>query len=118
MDELSKRRLYLLGYELYKKCSLGEAVSNKDLSERLCKVNMRYPSLTLNELIGECKLKDKPDKFTKASTESLKILDIIREDEGISDDVLENILLDYIEPEFKRIYKDKKKLYFYRNIQL
>lgn len=99
LDELSKRRLNLLGYNIYRKCSLGEPVSNVELSERLSKLSKRYPNLTLENLIDECKLKDKPDKFTSENPYTLEALNIISEENLLPEDIIQNVLPGYLQLE-------------------
>lgn len=99
LDELSKRRLNLLGYHIYKKCSLGEPVSYVELSKRLSIINKRYPNLTLENLINKCKLKDTPDKFTSENPYILKALDIVSDENLLAEDIIQNILPEYLQNE-------------------
>ena len=96
MDELSKKRLALLGYELYKRCSEGELVSDKELLLRLKKIQNRYPDLTLSKLINECQFKSTSDKFKETTTYSTKVMDRISDENILPKDVLEHVLSDYI----------------------
>ena len=99
LDELSKRRLNLLGYNIYRKCSLGEPVSKVELSERLSKISKRYPNLTFENLIAECNLKDKPNKFTSENPDVLKALDIVSDENLLPEDIIQTVLPGYIQPE-------------------
>jgi antitoxin component YwqK of YwqJK toxin-antitoxin module len=96
MDELSKKRLQILGYELYKRCSEGEVVSDKELKQRFNKIRAKYPTLTLDKLISECKFKETSDKFKETPTYSCKVMDKIADQNIFSKDVLEHVLHGYL----------------------
>jgi antitoxin component YwqK of YwqJK toxin-antitoxin module len=104
LDELSNKRISMLGYYIYRKCSLGEPVSNEELTERLSKISKRYPGLTLDKLINECKLKDKPDKITLEDPYVLRQLDIISEENILPEDAIRHILPKYLKLEKRIIY--------------
>ncbi len=107
LDELSNKRISMLGYYIYRKCSLGEPVSNVELTERLSKISKRYPGLTLQNLINECKLKDKPDKIILENPYVLRQLDIISEENILPEDAVRHILPKYL--------KLEKHIGYYRN---
>ena len=109
MDTLSKKRIELLGYDLYRRCSNGELVSETDLSKRLTKIRKDYPSLTLDKLISECQfsqLKESDDKFKKSNVATTRLLDKIMEENVLPRDIVENILFDYMGPKKEKDYHD------------
>ena len=107
MNELSKKRLALLGYFIFQKCSLGQPVSSIELENRMETLKGRYPSLTLSQLIETCELSGseekerktgenyKPYRVLEAGQETLHGIDVLSETTDIPDDVLRNILMDY-----------------------
>ncbi len=104
MDTLSRKRIELLGYDIYRRCSSGLPVSDEEMQERLTKIKHNYPNMTLHSLIRECQLKESDDKFKLAPQIKTKILDKIIEENIVSKDILDNILFDYIDPEKTIVY--------------
>jgi antitoxin component YwqK of YwqJK toxin-antitoxin module len=117
MDSLIKKRIELLGYDLYRRCSNGDLVSDIELSKRLSEIQRNYPTLTLEKMIDECRFKESDDKFKKSNHASTRLLDKIMEENILPRDIVENILFDYMEPvkktEYYNFSKTKLKAEYY-----
>jgi antitoxin component YwqK of YwqJK toxin-antitoxin module len=107
LNELSKKRLALLGYSIFQKCSLGQPVSSDELENRIQTIRHRYPSLTEEQLVETCKLSEseekerktgekyKPYRIYETEPETLHGIDVLTETTDIPEDVLSNILMEY-----------------------
>jgi antitoxin component YwqK of YwqJK toxin-antitoxin module len=124
MNELSKKRLALLGYSIFQKCSLGQPVSKDELENRIETIKGRYPSLTVKELIETCELSGseekerktgenyKPYRVLKSGQETLHGIDVLSETTDIPEDVLSNILMDYdLNLHLKEVENDTDRFY-------
>ena len=103
--DLVKRRLQLLGSKLFKKCSLGEPISSKDLESRAMYLNRKFNiGFTSKDLVDGCELSKRPTESsdeiynsTEAilellmglTDEELENLDLMSEIQGLPSDVLE-----------------------------